>query len=146
MLHGQRSGEGSYHQQHTEVNMETALEVLVVDDEVDVAWLFRQRFRREIRKGRLVIHFAHSGYEALDYLRKDGAASVVFVLSDINMPGMTGLELLKKIKEEFPKLSVHMITAYGDEKNFNTAMEFGADGYFNKPVDFDSLRQEVLGL
>ncbi len=126
--------------------MESPLEVLVVDDEVDVAWLFKQRFRREIRTGRLVMHFAHSGQAALDYLRGGGAAAVVFVFSDINMPGMTGIELLKNIKEEFPNLSVHMITAYGDEKNFNTAMQFGADGYFNKPVDFDSIRNEVLGL
>ncbi|MBT8399376.1 MAG: response regulator, partial [Rhodothermia bacterium] len=122
--------------------MDSPLEVLVVDDEADVAWLFKQRFRREIRKGQLVIHFALSGQEALDYLRSGGAASVVFVLSDINMPGMTGLELLKAIKEEFPDLSVHMITAYADEKNYTTAMKFGADGYFNKPVDFDSLRNE----
>ncbi len=126
--------------------MITPVEVLVVDDEEDVTWLFKQRFRREIKAGRINMHFAHSGQRALDYLRQGGAASIVFVLSDINMPGMTGLEMLKTIKEEFADLSVHMITAYSDDKNFRTAMEFGADGFLNKPVDFDELRREVLGL
>jgi CheY-like chemotaxis protein len=128
------------------MNVESPLHVLVVDDEVDVVWLFKQRFRRELKSGRLAMHFAHSGNDALEYLREGGAANVVFVLSDINMPGMTGLELLKTIKQDYADLSVHMITAYDDEKNFNTAMEFGADGFLNKPVDFDSLKQEVLGL
>jgi len=126
--------------------MESPLQVLVVDDEVDVKWLFQQRFRREIRAGRLNLQFSHSGEDALEYLRSGGAVSVVLVLSDINMPGMTGIELLKKIKNEFSDLSVHMITAYGDEKNFRMAMENGADGYMNKPVDFASLKQDVLGL
>jgi CheY-like chemotaxis protein len=126
--------------------MESPLQVLVVDDEVDVKWLFQQRFRREIRAGKLDLHFAHSGEEALEYLRSGDAVSVVLVLSDINMPGMTGIELLKRIKAEFSDLSVHMITAYGDDKNFRMAMEHGADGYMNKPVDFASLKQDVLRL
>jgi CheY-like chemotaxis protein len=126
--------------------MDNPIQLLVVDDEVDVVWLFKQRFRREIKAGRLVLHFAHSGAEALEYLRTGGAASLVLVLSDINMPGMTGLELLKVVKNEFPGLPVHMVTAYGDQRNFDTAMQFGADGYLNKPVDFDSLKSELLGM
>jgi CheY-like chemotaxis protein len=126
--------------------MNTPVKILVVDDERDVAWLFKQQFRREIKACKLVFHFALSGAEALDYLRSGGAASIVYVLSDINMPGMTGLELLKTVKEEFPDLPVHMITAYGDDKNFRTAMDYGADGYMSKPLDFDSLKSDVLSL
>ena len=125
---------------------ESSLKVLVVDDEPDVEWLFRQRFRREIRSGRLGLAFARSGGEALALLRSGAAADVVLVLSDINMPGMTGLELLKRIKEEFAGLRVHMITAYGDEQNYQAAMAYGAEGYLTKPLDFTRFKKEVLGL
>lgn len=118
--------------------------ILIVDDEPDVEWLFRQRFRREIRAGKLDLTFALSGEEALGHLREGGAADVVLVLSDINMPGMTGLDLLKRLKEEFPGLKVMMITAYGDERNYQTAMTYGADDYFTKPLDFDALKEKVV--
>ncbi len=126
--------------------METPLRVLVVDDEQDVEWLFRQRLRKEVRGGLVDLHFAHSGEAALDYLRDGEGASVVLVLSDINMPGMTGLELLKRIKAAYPTLPVHMITAYGDEATHQVALAYGANGYLTKPLDFVALKREVLGL
>jgi CheY-like chemotaxis protein len=122
------------------------MKIMVVDDEEDVQLLFRQRFRREIKKGEIEFHFAFSAREALDYLHSQGPECVVLILSDINMPGMNGLELLKIIKETFPNLKVFMITAYGDEENFRIAMEYGADDYINKPVEFDKLKEKILGL
>ncbi len=126
--------------------MQTPIHVLIVDDEEDVQWLFKQRFRREIKAGRLVFHFAFSGEEALAYLRREGAASVVLVLSDINMPGMTGLELLRLIKHDFTGLPVHMITAYGSDETYQKALAYGADGYLTKPLDFDQLKQTLAHL
>ncbi|HMB93716.1 MAG TPA: response regulator [Rhodothermales bacterium] len=126
--------------------METPHEVLIVDDEEDVQWLFKQRFRREIKKGLLELHFAFSGEDALAYLSQEGRADIVLVLSDINMPGMSGLELLKRIKQQFPDIQVHMITAYGDEENYRIAIDNGADGYLTKPLDFATLKGEVFGL
>jgi CheY-like chemotaxis protein len=122
------------------------LNVLVVDDEEDMQWLFKQQFRREIRAGTLVFHFALSGEEALDRLNTHTPADVVLVLSDINMPGMTGLELLKRLKLEFAGIPVHIITAYGDDQNYRTAMAYGADGYLTKPIDFTDLRQTIASL
>lgn len=119
---------------------------LVVDDEEDVQWLFKQRFRKELRAGSVDFHFAFSGEEALNLLRTGLATDLMLILSDINMPGMTGLELLKNVKGQFPDLPVHMITAYGDEKNYRTAMDYGADGYMTKPLDFDHLKARVLSL
>ena len=124
----------------------TTEKILIVDDERDVEWLFRQRFRRELRRGELDFTFAFSGEEALRYLRSGRAAGVVLVLSDINMPGMTGLELLKHIKAEHPELKVVMITAYGDEHNHQRALSYGADDYFTKPIDFDVLKEQVAPL
>ena len=126
--------------------MNTPHEVLIVDDEEDVQWLFKQRFRREIKKGLLELHFAFSGEEALTYLAQEGRADIVLVLSDINMPGMSGLELLKRVKQQFPDIQVHMITAYGDEENYRIAIDNGADGYLTKPLDFSTLKAEVFGL
>ena len=126
--------------------MQTPIHVLVVDDEEDVQWLFKQRFRRDIKAGHLAFHFAFSGEEALDYLRQDGAASIVLVLSDINMPGMTGLELLRIIKHDFDGLPVHMITAYGNEETHQKALAYGADGYLTKPLDFSQLKQTLAHL
>ena len=123
--------------------MQTPIHVLIVDDEEDVQWLFKQRFRREIKAGRLVFHFVFSGEEALAYLRQEGAASVVLVLSDINMPGMTGLELLRTIKQDFTGLPVHMITAYGSDETYQKALDYGADGYLTKPLDFNKLKQTL---
>lgn len=127
-------------------SMPHPLRALVVDDESDVQILFRQRFRREIRKGEIELQFATSGSEALDTLRDGAAADVVVVLSDVNMPGMNGLELLGKIKEEFPELEVYMVTAYDDGELRTTALAKGARGYLTKPIDFGTLKEEVFGL
>lgn len=120
------------------------MKILIVDDEQDVEFLFRQRFRKELREGTLEFHFAFSGDDALSYLKNLTPLDIVFILSDINMPGMTGLELLKSVKDQFPQLKVCMITAYNDEHNYKTAMEYGAEKYLTKPIDFDKLRKEVL--
>lgn len=118
--------------------------VLVVDDEVDVQLLFKQQFRKEIKAKQVKFHFALSGEEAINYLQAEDMASLVLILSDINMPGMNGLELLKIIKNEYPHLKVFMITAYGDEKNYQTAISYGADDYINKPIEFSNLKTKVL--
>lgn len=120
------------------------MKILVVDDENDVKTLFEQRFRREIRSGEMEFMFAFSGEDALNCLEKHIGESFL-VLSDINMPGMTGLELLKKIKEEFEKPSplVIMLSAYGDQENYNCAMKYGANGFLTKPVDFSSLKEKL---
>lgn len=118
--------------------------VLVVDDERDIQTLFEQRFRKEIRSGELEFVFAFSGEDALAYLYEHEQQAVL-ILSDINMPGMSGLALLKHIKEKYekPPPVVIMITAYGDRENFNTAMQLGADDFLTKPVDFDSLKEKL---
>jgi len=120
------------------------MKILVVDDERDVQTLFEQKFRKEIRSGEMQFDFAYSGEEALDYLAKLHQEAVL-ILSDINMPGMSGLDLLKHIKEEFenPPPVVMMITAYGDEENFNHAKSLGADDFLTKPVDFAQLKEKL---
>lgn len=118
--------------------------ILVVDDEEDVNLLFRHQFRREIRTGRLTLTFAHSASEALSFLRDGGALRVSRVFSDINMPGMSGLELLEVIREEFGRLPVHIVSAYDDEHHLREAEERGADGYLTKPIDFDALRRTAV--
>ena len=122
------------------------LRALVVDDEADVQFLFTQKFRREVRRGELEFVFATSGEEALDKLRGGEAADVVVVLSDINMPGMSGLDLLQKVTDEFPDLQVYMVTAYDDGVLEATALKGGARGYLTKPIDFGTLKGEVFGL
>ena len=122
------------------------LNVLVVDDEEDVQWLFKQQFRKEIRAGRLKFHFAFSGEEALTFMQSGGDAHIVLVFSDINMPGMTGLDLLKVLREQYSDLPIHMITAYGDDTNYNRAMQYGASGYLTKPIDFSILKDMILDL
>ncbi len=107
--------------------------ILVVDDEPDVAELFRQRFRRETRQGTYVMHFAVSGRKALDRLAGEIEPTLVAVLSDINMPGMDGLELLAEIKQQFPDLPVMMVTAYGDNERRKRAAEYGAAEFITKP-------------
>lgn len=123
------------------------MKILVVDDERDIQTLFEQRFRKEIRNGELNFDFAFSGEEALEYL-KNGSQKAVLILSDINMPGMSGLELLKRIKEkyEIPPPVVMMITAYGDKENYNQAMQLGADDFLTKPVDFVVLKSKISTL
>lgn len=117
--------------------------ILVVDDESDVADLFRQQFRRELRSGRFRMEFAHSGPEALERMDLPEDTSLILVLSDINMPGMTGFELLSRIKMMRPDLPVIMITAYGDAETRRKALEGGASGLLTKPIDFAALRQDV---
>ena len=124
----------------------TPTRALVVDDESDVQFLFTQKFRREVRKGLLEFIFATSGEEALGKLRSGEAADVVVVLSDINMPGMSGLDLLATVTAEFPDKQVYMVTAYDDGQLEATALESGARGYLTKPIDFNSLKGEVFGL
>ena len=119
------------------------MKILFVDDERDVEALFRQKFRKEVRSGELELAFAFSGDEALDILSMDDPPKFVYVFSDINMPGMSGLDLLDKIKSKFPNIRVSMISAYGDSENYNKAMESGAKGFFTKPVDFEKLRSEI---
>ncbi len=120
------------------------MKILVVDDENDVQMLFQQRFRKEIKTGEVEFAFAFSGEEALDFM-KNHEHEAVLILSDINMPGMSGLELLKQIKEkyELPPPIVMMITAYGDDENYNMAMELGADDFLTKPLDFTTLKEKL---
>lgn len=126
--------------------MRNTMKLLVVDDERDVEMLFRQKFRKEIRKGLLELEFAFSGQEALDILKSNDPPEIMYIFSDINMPGMSGLELLKTVKQEFPKIKVSMISAYGDQENYDRAMESGAKEFFTKPIDFNSLKDEILKL
>ena len=118
--------------------------VLVVDDESDVEMLFRQQFRRDLRQGRFLMEFALSASKALDRVKRaPDDTDLILVLSDINMPGMTGLELLPKIKAIRPKVPVIMITAYGDAETKRKALEGGAEALFTKPIDFVTLRNEI---
>ena len=117
--------------------------ILVVDDESDIEMLFKQQFRRELREGRFVLDFAGSGDEALAKMKANGAGSLILLVSDINMPGMSGLDLLVRIKEERPDLPVLMITAFGDASTRRVALERGADGLLTKPLDFSALRAEI---
>lgn len=119
------------------------MKLMVVDDESDVQYLFKQQFRHEIRSGEIEFRFAFSGEEALQYLSTNEGLELVLILSDINMPGMSGLDLLRTIKQRLPHLRVFMITAYSDEKNFNSAISGGADGYLTKPIDFADLKQSL---
>lgn len=118
--------------------------VLVVDDETDIQMLFEQHFRREIKSGELDFVFAFSGEEALTYMNMHEQQAVL-ILSDINMPGMSGLTLLKHIKEKYekPPPVVIMITAYGDQENYDAAMRLGADDFLTKPVDFKTLKEKL---
>jgi CheY-like chemotaxis protein len=117
--------------------------ILVVDDEPDLEVLFRQQFRRELREGRFTMEFAQSGDSALKRLVEAQGVSIILILSDINMPGMTGLELLPKAKAARPDVPIIMITAYGDADTKRKALENGAEGLFTKPIDFGALRSEI---
>lgn len=122
------------------------MHILVVDDEKDVQPLFEQKFRKEIRARKLAFAFANSGAEALDYLDQH-AGEAPLVLSDINMPGMSGLELLRHIKQKNskkPAPKVVMITAYGDDENYEMAKHLGADEFLTKPLDFNLLKEKIL--
>lgn len=123
------------------------MNILVVDDERDVQTLFEQRFRKEIRSKELNFAFAFSGEEALAYLNRHDHEAVL-ILSDINMPGMSGLELLDRIRKKYatPPPRVMMITAYGDAENFNMAKSLGADDFLTKPVDFNTLKDKLKNI
>ena len=120
--------------------------ILVVDDEPDVEALFRQQFRRDLRSGRFTMEFAPSAAAALVRAANVADPSLILILSDINMPGMTGLELLRKTKEKFPQLRVMMVTAYGDTANYEKAMNYGADEFLTKPIDFILLKEKIMSL
>jgi len=123
-----------------------SVSILVVDDEPDVAELFRQRFRRETRQGTYVMRFAGSGEEALDLLVGEIQPELLVILSDINMPGMDGIQLLGEIKQRRPDLPVMMVTAYGDDERRRRADELGAVEFITKPVDFDLLKKQLRQL
>jgi two-component system, chemotaxis family, chemotaxis protein CheY len=120
------------------------MKILVVDDERDMQQLFEQRFRREINENLVELVFAFSGEEALSYLEKN-QHDAVLILSDINMPGMTGLELLSQIKKKYvePAPKVMIMTAYGDDQNYNAAKELGADEFLTKPIAFNILKEKL---
>jgi CheY-like chemotaxis protein len=117
--------------------------VLVVDDEPDVEMLFRQQFRHDLRARRFTMEFVQSGEKALQRIADARDVSIILILSDINMPGMTGLELLPKAKAARPDVPVIMITAYGDAETKRKALEGGAEALFTKPIDFGALRGEI---
>jgi len=117
--------------------------VLVVDDEPDIEMLFRQQFRRELKSGRFTMEFAQSAPAALQRITDATVASLILILSDINMPGMSGLELLPKARAARPDVPIIMITAYGDAETKRKALEGGAEALFTKPIDFGALRSEI---
>jgi len=123
------------------------MKILVVDDETDVRVLFEQRFRKEIRDGEMNFAFAYSGEDALIFLGEHKHEAVL-ILSDINMPGMSGLELLQHIKQKYnhPPPVVMMITAYGDKENYDTAMRLGADDFLTKPLEFPVLKEKLKAI
>ncbi len=119
------------------------MKFLVVDDERDAGILFWQKLRKEIRLGAMELVFAFSGDEALQILNSHKSPEVVYIFSDINMPGMSGLELLENVKSQFPTIQVSMISAYADGENYNRAIKLGAKEFFTKPIDFSSLKEEL---
>ena len=123
-----------------------SVSILIVDDEADVAALFRQHFRREVRQGTYVLHFALSAEEALDKLGAGIEPQLIVILSDINMPGMDGLALLREIKTRWAELPVMMVTAYGDDERRRVAEEYGAAQFITKPVDFELLKAQLREL
>ncbi|MEN8446446.1 MAG: response regulator [Cyanobacteria bacterium J06555_13] len=127
--------------------MNEAICILVVDDEPDAELMFRHKFRKEIKSKKVDFQFALSASEALNYLELPAhRTEATLILSDINMPGMNGLELLKVIKQKYTELPVLMVTAYGDEASQQTAKDYGASGFINKPVDFTQLKKDIFSL
>lgn len=122
------------------------LKILIVDDEQDVEIMFKQQFRKQIKAGEVELHFAFSAPDAIAYMDTLKPFDLVMLLSDINMPGMTGLQLLEEVKKVYPHLRVVMITAYGNPHYINESQRLGADGYLTKPVDFNELKNRILEL
>lgn len=122
------------------------MNIMIVDDEKDVQFLFQQKFRKEIKQSKVKFSFSFSAEEALNFLENHKSNLIVLILADINMPGMNGLELLKIIKTVYPQLKVFMITAYGDKQNYQKAIEYGADDYINKPISFNILKEKIMAL
>jgi CheY-like chemotaxis protein len=120
--------------------------ILTVDDEADIAELFRQHFRREVRQGLYALHFADSAEEALQMLADGIRPQLIVILSDINMPGMDGLSLLREVKKSRPEMPVMMVTAYGDDERRRRARELGAAEFLTKPADFDLLKEQLRRL
>jgi two-component system, response regulator, stage 0 sporulation protein F len=120
------------------------MKFLVVDDESDVELLYQQKLRKEIKSGLIQMEFAFSGEEALGLLRKQIPLETKYVFSDINMPGMSGLELLDHIKREFPSVKVSMVSAYNDNENYQYALKSGAKEFFVKPINFSALKEEIM--
>ena len=125
---------------------EMTVSILIVDDEADVAELFRQHFRREVRQGLYVLHFADSAEEALQMLADGIRPQLIVILSDINMPGTDGLSLLREVKKLRPEIPVMMVTAYGDDERRRLAGEHGAAEFVTKPVDFAFLKAQLRRL
>jgi len=119
------------------------MRIMIVDDEIDIQPLFNQKFKNEIRNGRVELVYCFSAEDALAHLESVGSTEFVLILSDINMPGMNGIELLKVLKQKYPHLKVFMITAYDDEEKYQKAVQFGADNYLTKPLDFDKLKKDL---
>ena len=119
------------------------MKFLVVDDEKDVEMLFRQKFRKEIKNNDVEFLFAFSGEEAMNILESKSPPDVMYIFSDINMPGMSGIDLLQHVKKEYPSIHVSMISAYGDSENYNRAIDSGAKEFYTKPIDFNSLKEEI---
>jgi CheY-like chemotaxis protein len=120
------------------------MKLLVVDDETDVQFLFQQKFRKEIKSGEIQILYALNGISALEIIESFGNKNDYLVLTDINMPEMNGIELLRYVKTKYPDLRVFMITAYSDEQNYKAAKTLGADDYFTKPLQFDLLKEKMF--
>jgi len=120
------------------------MKILFVDDEEDVKDLYTQRFRKEIKEGLLQPMFAFSGSQALELMEQLNPMDVVLMLSDINMPDMSGFELYEKVKEKFPYLNVWMVSAYGDQTNMEKAFQMGVDEFFTKPIDFNLMREKLF--
>lgn len=119
------------------------MNILVVDDEKDVEILFRQKFRRELKKGLIELNFAFSGEEAMQFLASGNATDTVYIFSDINMPGMSGIELLEQVRSAYPDIKVCMISAYHDGEHYDQAIAAGARHFFAKPIDFSSVKEEI---
>lgn len=122
------------------------MKIMVVDDEQDVQLLFKQKFRKELKENQIKLYFAFSAEEALESLQNKLTDCLNLIVTDINMRGMNGLEMLKLIKEKYPALKVFIITAYDDEDNYLIAKDYGADGYITKPIEFNQFKQKILNL